>query len=59
MDKNLEKLLDYVTKEEDRYYDYAIKCMEENNMMGNMIHSAEASAFQRVRYAIENLIESN
>jgi|GEM_PF-1538062 len=59
MDNNLEKLLDYVTKEEDRYYGYAFKCLDENNMIGNMVHSAEASAFQRVRYAIESLLESN
>lgn len=58
MDKNLEKVLDYVTKEEERYYNYSFKCMDEGNTTGQFIHTAEASAFQRVRYFIEVLLEN-
>jgi hypothetical protein len=57
--EKLEKLIDWVRKEEDQYYDFAYKCLEKNNAVGNMINSAQATAFQRVRYAIEDLLSSN
>jgi hypothetical protein len=56
MDK-MEKLLNYVQGEEDKYYDFSHKAMEKGNETGFLIHQAEATAFQRVRYAIEQLIE--
>ncbi len=58
MDK-WDKLLEYVIKEEDKYYDLAIKEMYKGNMAGNQIMTAQASAFQRVRYAMETIGESN
>ena len=53
---DLEKVLDYVTKEEDKYYELAGKELDKNNMTGNMIMSAQATCFQRVRYFIEDII---
>jgi hypothetical protein len=55
---NLEKVLDYVIKEEDRYYDLAGKCFDENNMQGNMINQLQGGSFQRVRYYIEVLMQN-
>lgn len=52
----LSKVLDYVTKEEDRYYEMASREMERNNMPGlYYMAQSQASAFQRVRYFIEEL----
>ncbi len=53
---NLEKVLEYVTKEENRYYELAGKEMDRNNTIGNMIMTAQAGAFQRVRYIIEDIM---
>ncbi|OZV10772.1 hypothetical protein CIW83_18305 [Tissierella sp. P1] len=58
MDK-LDKLLEYTSKQEDKYYDFAHKAMEQGNMLAFQVHQAEATAFQRVRYAIEDLKESD
>lgn len=57
MDK-LERLLKYVTDEENKYYDFASKAMEDNNMQSNLVNILQATAFQRVRYAIEDLLEN-
>lgn len=57
MDK-LEKLLGFVIKEEDRYYELAGKVLHEGNMIGNQMCIAQASAFQRVRYTIEDMLEN-
>jgi hypothetical protein len=54
----LEKILDYVIKEEDRYYDLANEAMNQNNIFANQINVAQASAFQRVKYFIEMQQES-
>jgi hypothetical protein len=51
------KLLEYVTNEEDRYYEFAHQAMQENNMIGNMVNMAQATAFQRVRYYMEEIKE--
>lgn len=56
MNNKLQKLLDYVTKEEDKYYNLGYKEIERNNQVGNMVCTAQASAFGRVRYAIEDLM---
>lgn len=53
----LEKLLNYVQGEEDKYYNFSHKAMEKGNETAFLIHQAEATAFQRVRYAIEQLME--
>lgn len=57
MNKQIDKILEYVTNEEEKYYDFAIQCMNENNVTGNMVSTAQASAFQRVRYFIEMMLE--
>jgi len=59
MNDELKKVYDYVTAQEDKYYDFAFKCLESNNTFANQIHSAEATAFQRVRYFIECMLEDN
>ena len=56
MDK-LEKLLDYVQQQEDKYYEFSHKAMKEGNETAFLVHQGEATAFQRVRYAIEQLME--
>ena len=57
--EELKKLLEYVRKEEDRYCGYTHKAMHEGKMQAYLIHQAEASAFQRVRYIIEEMLEGN
>lgn len=57
--EQVNKILEYVTKEEERYYDLSFKCIEENNMTGNMVCTVQASVFQRVRYYIEIMLEGN
>lgn len=57
--EKLDKVLDYVTKEEDRYYDISGKAFDKGNMSGQLLHMAEATAFQRVRYFIEMMEEEN
>jgi hypothetical protein len=56
-DNKLNIVLDYVTKEEDRFYDLAYKEMERNNMLGNQIYAAKAGTFQTVKYLIEELLK--
>jgi hypothetical protein len=56
--EKLEKILEFVTKEEDKNYDFAGKCFDQNNMQGNAIHTLRAGAFQSVRYFIEDLEET-
>lgn len=55
MDK-LEKLLEYVTREENERYDFSHEAAERGNQAAFLVHNAEATAFQRVRYAIEGLM---
>lgn len=53
----LEKLHEKVKKLEEHYEGCRDKAMEKNNMQAMMIHSAEASAFTRVRWMIEGMME--
>ena len=53
----LEKLHAEVKKLEEHYEDCSAKAMEKNNMQAMMLHSAEASAFTRVRWLIEGMME--
>jgi hypothetical protein len=57
--EKLECLLKLATQYEDQYYDFAAKCMESNNMVGNMVNAAQASAFQRMRYTLEDMLNPN
>lgn len=56
MDK-LEKILEYVKREEDKYYKFADMAMRVGNDKAYLVHQAEGTAFQRVRYFIEDLYE--
>lgn len=53
------KILDYVTKSENYFYDLAFKEMDKNNLQGNLAMTCQASSFQKVRYFIECLLEKN
>jgi predicted metalloprotease len=55
----IDKLLDYVTKSEEDYYELAFKEMDKGNMQGNLVMQAQATAFQRVRYYIQHLLDNN
>lgn len=57
MEDKLKTLLVAVTKLEEQYYGLAEKALDKGNVFGNQIHAAEASAFQRCRYLIEDLLE--
>lgn len=52
------KIHDYCELEEEKYYELANKSREENRTIDNMIATAQASAFQRVRYMIQELCEN-
>lgn len=52
-----DKLLDYVTSEEDRHYEMAGKEMDKGNTSGMMFMQLQAGAFQRVRYFMETITE--
>jgi hypothetical protein len=56
--RTIEEVLNYVTQQEDKYYDFAGKAFDKGNMQANLIHTAEATAFQRVRYFIEEGLAS-
>lgn len=53
----LEKLHTEVKKLEEHYENCSAKAMEKNNINAMQIHSAEASAFTRVRWLIEEMME--
>lgn len=53
----LEKLHEEVKKLEEHYEACSAKAMEKNNIQAMMIHSAEASAFTKVRWMIERMME--
>ncbi len=54
-----DELFKFVQLSEDRCYDFASKALDKNNMYANQIHSAEATAFQRIRYLMESLVKNN
>ena len=56
--RTVEQILDYVTQQEDKYYDFAGKAFDKGNIRGQLLHTAEATAFQRVRYFIEVGLEN-
>ncbi|HHX67419.1 MAG TPA: hypothetical protein GX708_05100 [Gallicola sp.] len=58
MDK-LEKLLDFVTQEEDKYYELSFNEMEKGNYAGHLAMTCAASSYQKIRYAIEDLMNEN
>ena len=57
MNKKLEQLYRSVREYEDKYYKLSIKALDKENPTSAAIHSAQATAFQMVRYMIEDLLE--
>lgn len=57
--EKLEKLLQFVTREEELRTEYSIKAMDKNSMLAMQIHSAEASMCTRLRYTIEDMLSHN
>lgn len=55
MSPDVKKIYDYVTKMEDFYYNNV-----DNEKVGiNILMSAQAMSFQKVRYFIEDMEENN
>lgn len=48
-----DKLKTIVEQQENKYYELASRALEKGHIQGSGIHAAEASAFQRVRYIME------
>lgn len=59
MDDKLQKVYKYVNEMEDKYYNLAMKSLDKGNMLSNQLMSAQATAFQRVRYFIDVMGEEN
>ena len=55
MNEDIKKIYDFVEKEEERYYELAFNAFDKGNGLANQIHSAEAAAYQKIRYFIEML----
>ena len=56
-DEALEKLHAEVRKLEEYYEDRSAEAEEEDDMQAMMIHSAEANAFTKVRWMIEEMLD--
>lgn len=54
MDEKVQKILDFVTQNEDAYY---AKLTGGDNPIADIQYTASAVAFQKVRYFIESLCE--
>ena len=55
--EKLEELYDEIKKLEEHYEYCSAEAAEKNNIQAMMVYSAEASAFARVRWMIENMME--
>lgn len=56
--EKLEKLLKWIAKEEEQRIEFASKCFEKNNALGMHIHNAEASECTKIRWTIEDILNS-
>lgn len=56
MDENVQKILDFVTQNEDAYY---AKLTGGENPLADLQYTASAVAFQKVRYFIESMLEQD
>lgn len=56
MNDDLKKILEFVTNNEDHYYS-KLTCGEKPQQ--DLMNTASAVAFQKVRYFIESLIDKN
>lgn len=54
--EKLEKLLEFVNKEEGLRTEFPIKAMEKGNIMAMQIHNAKACACTKMRYSIEDML---
>lgn len=52
----LEKLLEWITKEEDQRAEFASKSFEKGSVLGMNIHNAEASECTKIRWIIEDML---
>lgn len=57
--EKLEKLLEFVNKEEDLRTELSVKAMEEGSIMAMQIHNAEACACMKMRHTIEDMLSHN
>jgi hypothetical protein len=57
--EKLEKLLEFVNKEENLFTEFSMKAMEKGNMMAMQIHNAEACAYTKMRFTIEDMLSHN
>lgn len=55
--EKLEKVLEFVTKNEDRFYNPIEEGKYEPGSLASMQCLFQASSFQKVRYFIESLLE--
>jgi DNA-binding ferritin-like protein len=57
MEDKLERLLDYMDRETDRYYKLAMDAYENGDILQNQILFGQASVIQKIRWSIEDLIK--
>lgn len=57
--EKLEKLLEFVNKEEDLRTELSVKAMEKGNIMAMQINNAEAYVCMKMRYTIEDMLSHN
>ena len=54
-EEKIEKILDKLEKEYNYYNDLGYKLLEKNNINGSQLHYAEASAFGRAKWIVEDI----
>ena len=55
--EKLEKILEIAKHYEDECSDRSLKAMEEGNTIGMLVHQAEAGAYMRIRFTIEDALD--
>ena len=55
--EKLEKIWTIVKRYEDECSDRSLKAMEEGNTIGMLVHQAEAGAYMRIRFTIEDALD--
>lgn len=54
-EEKIEKILDALEKEYNYYTDLGYKLLEKDNLQGSQLHYAEASAFGRAKWIVEDI----
>lgn len=54
-EEKIEKILDKLEKEYNYYNGLGYKLLEKNNINGSQLHYAEASAFGRAKWIVEDI----